>query len=108
MNPSSSSSTAALFTHGPLSLNRETHEVSVNGRFVDLTLTEFKLLAILLERRGEVQSRETLLTEVWGYTTWVDTRTADTHMSRLRKKLGEASESIETVRGFGFKLRPIH
>ncbi|HUK82816.1 MAG TPA: winged helix-turn-helix domain-containing protein [Verrucomicrobiae bacterium] len=80
------------------------HEVTVRGKPVDLTATEFKLLATLLERRGRVQSRDRLLTDVWGYEGDIDTRTVDTHMRRLREKLGKASDYIETVRGVGYRF----
>jgi two-component system phosphate regulon response regulator PhoB len=71
---------------------------------VDLTATEFKLLAMLMERRGRVQTRDRLLTDVWGYEGDVDTRTVDTHIRRLREKLGKAADAIETVRGVGYRF----
>jgi DNA-binding response OmpR family regulator len=80
------------------------HEATVKGKSVDLTATEFKLLATLLERRGRVQSRDRLLTDVWGYEGDIDTRTVDTHVRRLREKLGKAVDYIETVRGVGYRF----
>jgi two-component system phosphate regulon response regulator PhoB len=71
---------------------------------VDLTITEFKLLTTLMERRGRVQSREALLSDVWGYSPDMDTRTVDTHMRRLRDKLGKAASLVETVRGVGYRF----
>ena len=66
---------------------------------------EFNLLVTLMERRGRVQSRDALLSDVWGMDSMVDTRTVDTHIKRLREKLGKAGDIIETVRGIGYKLR---
>jgi phosphate regulon transcriptional regulator PhoB len=80
------------------------HEVSHKGKIIELTVTEFKLLTTLMERRGRVQSRDRLLTDVWGYEGDVDTRTVDTHMRRLREKLGKAADYIETVRGVGYRF----
>jgi two-component system phosphate regulon response regulator PhoB len=80
------------------------HEVLVDGNRVDLTATEFKLLTVLAERRGRVQSRETLLRDVWEYDNFIDTRTVDTHMRRLRDKLGNAARYLDTVRGVGYRF----
>ena len=85
-------------------IDRGTFEITLDGRKLDLTTTEFKLLGLLLERRGRVQSRESLLTEVWGYTGTVDTRTVDTHIRRLREKLGTRASRIETLRGEGYRF----
>ena len=74
---------------------------------LDLTITEFKLLSLMLERRGRTQSRETLLREVWGYAASIDTRTVDTHMRRLREKLGHYSERMETIRGEGYRFNAV-
>jgi len=87
-----------------LTLDIGKHEVSHKGKVLELTVTEFKLLATLMERRGRVQTRDRLLTDVWGYEGDVDTRTVDTHMRRLREKLGKAAEYIETVRGVGYRF----
>ena len=79
--------------------------VTVKGKEVVLTSTEFKLLVMLLERQGRVQSRDQLLSEVWGIDSEIETRTVDTHVKSLRQKLGPAGKLIETVRGFGYRLR---
>jgi DNA-binding response OmpR family regulator len=90
---------------GPISIDPARHEVRVNGNQVHLTSLEFKLLSRLVRRRGKVQGRDRLLNEVWGYESVIDTRTVDTHVRRLRKKLGKAADAIESVRGFGYRLR---
>jgi two-component system phosphate regulon response regulator PhoB len=92
-------------TFGTIMLDPARHDVTVAGKKVRLTSVEFKLLSMLMLRRGRVQSRDRLLNEVWGYESLIDTRTVDTHVRRLRKKLGKAAEAIETVRGFGYRLR---
>ncbi|QWV96917.1 response regulator transcription factor [Geomonas nitrogeniifigens] len=89
---------------GPLSIDVERHQVTVNGREVAFTGTEFKLLQTLARRIGRVQSRESLLRDVWGYHFVDDSRTVDTHITRLRTKMGVAGDLIKTVRGFGYKL----
>ncbi len=80
------------------------HEVRVKGKLVELTATEFRLLATLAQRRGRVQSRDQLLQDVWEYENVIDTRTVDTHMRRLREKLGAASKYLDTVRGVGYRF----
>lgn len=80
------------------------HQVMVKGKHVDLTATEFKLLTLLLQRKGRVQSREQLLQDVWEYDNLIDTRTVDTHMRRLREKLGSAARYLDTVRGVGYRF----
>ncbi|WP_026842606.1 response regulator [Citrifermentans bremense] len=97
-------SEVATISLGTLLIDVERHLVRVAGEEVQLTSTEFKLLMNLAERIGRVQSRELLLQNVWGYSYLGDTRTVDTHMTRLRTKLGAAGELIKTVRGFGYKL----
>ena len=81
-------------------------EITVQGRRLELTTTEFKLLVTLVERRGRTLSRETLLQDVWGYENAIDTRTVDTHVRRLREKLGGAASRIVTVRGEGYRFLP--
>ena len=81
------------------------HKVTVKGKPIELTQMEFKLLATLIERRGRVQTRERLLSDVWDIGIGVDTRTVDTHVKRLREKLGRSGNLIETVRGLGYKLK---
>src|SRR6059058_613815 len=92
-------------TAGPISIDPARHEVRVDGKQVHLTSLEFKLLRVLMQRRGRVQDRDRLLNEVWGYESVIDTRTVDTHVRRLREKLGKPGDAIETVRGFGYRLR---
>jgi two-component system phosphate regulon response regulator PhoB len=93
------------FQAGPILVDPARHEVRVNGKQVHLTSLEFKLLRTLIQRRGRVQDRDKLLNEVWGYESVIDTRTVDTHVRRLREKLGKAGDVIETIRGFGYRLR---
>jgi two-component system phosphate regulon response regulator PhoB len=90
---------------GPLRIDRTAHRVSVEGRDVELTPTEYKLLLTLAERRGRVQGRAHLLENVWDAAPDIQTRTVDMHIQRLRAKLGAAGEMIETVRGFGYRFR---
>src|SRR5204862_6760410 len=90
---------------GVIAVDRAKCEVQVRKKRVEVTATELKLLTTLIERRGRVQSRDTLLNDVWGYESVIDTRTVDTHIRRLREKLGKAGDAIETVRGFGYRLR---
>lgn len=90
---------------GPLAIDITAHQVLVEGRQVELTATEFRLLHTLVRRRGRVQSRDELLEVVWGYQYRGYGRTVDTHIRRLREKLGEAGEWVETVRGVGYRFR---
>jgi len=92
-------------TAGLITIDPARHQVSVAGKVVHLTSIEFKLLRTLLQRRGRVQARDRLLNDVWGYESVIDTRTVDTHVRRLREKLGKAGSAIETVRGFGYRFR---
>jgi len=85
-------------------LDEGTHAVSVGGSAIDLTATEFKLLKLLMSRKGRVQSRENLLVNVWNYDTETETRTIDTHIRRLREKLGARADLVETVRGVGYRM----
>ena len=98
------SAPAEVLKFDDLTVDIGKHEVTHKGKAIDLTVTEFKLLATLMERRGRVQSRDRLLTDVWGYEGDVDTRTVDTHMRRLREKLGRAADYVETVRGVGYRF----
>jgi two-component system phosphate regulon response regulator PhoB len=93
-----------LLQIGSLAIDTDRHVVAVSGNAVELTTIEYKLLLMLVERCGRVQTREGLLQEVWGYNYAGDTRTVDTHITRLRTKLGVAGALIQTVRGFGYKL----
>ena len=85
-------------------LDEDRHRVTIAGVEVALTATEFKLLKLLMQRKGRVQSRENLLVNVWNYDTDTETRTIDTHIRRLRDKLGGRSGLIETVRGVGYRI----
>ena len=89
---------------GELVIDGPRHLVTWRGKKVDLTATEFKLLMLLAQRRGRVQSRDQLLRDVWDYQSAIDTRTVDTHMRRLREKLGAASKFLDTVRGVGYRF----
>ena len=90
---------------GVLEIDIPRHTARVGGQAVTLTATEFNLLALLAKRRGRVQSRERLLQDVWGYETAIDTRTVDTHMRRLREKIGPAAGYLETIRGVGYRFK---
>jgi len=89
---------------GQLSIDIESHEVFVDNVEIILTAIEFKLLCQLIDRRGRVQSRDQLLSDVWGYTAEVTTRTVDTHIKRLRVKLGSMGKYVQTIRGIGYKF----
>jgi len=93
------------FTVGPLVIDRAAHTVTAGGEPLDLTATEYKLLLTLAERRGRVQARTQLLQSVWDAAPDIQTRTVDMHVQRLRAKLGAAGSLIETVRGFGYRMR---
>ena len=90
---------------GPLIIDRASHRVTLDGEELQLTATEFKLLSMLVERRGRVQTRPQLLEAVWDAQPDIQTRTVDMHVQRLRAKLGELGDLIETVRGFGYRFR---
>ena len=87
---------------GPFYLDTIKHQANVNGNNINLTITEFKLLCLLTNRADEVQTRETLLRDVWGYEPTIDTRTVDTTIQRLRSKIGKAAKHIKTIRGIGY------
>ena len=93
---------------GPLKIESTAHRVTVDGREIDLTPTEFKLLLLLAERKGRVQPRNLLLETVWEAAPDIQTRTVDMHVQRLRAKLGPAGDLIETVRGFGYRIRNVN
>jgi DNA-binding response OmpR family regulator len=92
-------------TFHDLHLDVARHRITVENNPVNLTIKEFKLLTLLARRRGRVQSRERLLEDVWEYNCALDTRTVDTHIRRLRQKLGPARDYIETVNGIGYRFR---
>jgi DNA-binding response OmpR family regulator len=89
---------------GDLLIDLPRHLASWKNKPIELTATEFKLLTILAQRAGRVQSRDSLLRDVWEYDSLIDTRTVDTHMRRLREKLGGASKHLDTVRGVGYRF----
>ena len=89
---------------GLIVLDADRHAVTVNGTPIELTATEFRLLHLLMERRGRIQTREHLLVHVWNYATEIETRTVDTHIRRLREKLGSEASWIETIRGVGYRM----
>jgi len=94
----------AKYSFGNLSLNIEAHQIFINDQEIALTALEFKLLKHLIDRRGRVQTRDQLLTDVWGYSASVTTRTVDTHVKRLREKLGSTGDFIQTIRGVGYRF----
>jgi two-component system phosphate regulon response regulator PhoB len=89
---------------GELTMDIDSHEVFVNNEQIILTALEFRLLRQLVDRRGRVQSRDQLLSDVWGYSAEVTTRTVDTHIKRLREKLGTMGKYVQTIRGVGYKF----
>ena len=90
---------------GDLLIDVPRHAVTIGGSDVALTATEFKLLELLARRRGRVQTRERLLQDVWGYDNPIESRTVDTHMRRLREKIGQAADYLETIRGVGYRFK---
>ena len=89
---------------GPVRIDPSAHRAFVDGKEVELTALEFKLLSTFMSRLGRVQTRETLLQDVWEMSAELQTRTVDTHVKRLREKLGEGRDLIETVRGVGYRM----
>jgi len=98
------SSEVSVLEMGGLRVDRAAHRVTVGGEEVQLTSLEFKLLVTMLERRDRVQTRGVLLNDVWGLDSEIASRTVDTHMKRLREKLGAAGQYIDTVRGVGYRM----
>jgi len=98
-------SPSPLVEFGPLRINRESHQVWVEGEEVALTILEFNLICTFVERRGKTQSRAQLLTDVWGASPELTTRTVDTHVKRLRDKLKSAGQYIQTIRGVGYRFQ---
>jgi two-component system phosphate regulon response regulator PhoB len=90
---------------GPIEIRAADHRAVVGGKTLSLTLTEFRLLEDLVRAKGRVRTRETLLSEVWGYDSEVLSRTVDTHVRRLRSKLREAADWLVTVRGVGYRVQ---
>jgi DNA-binding winged helix-turn-helix (wHTH) protein len=104
MRPLQPAQTTATIEAGPVRVDGASHRVYVSDHEVVLTALEFRLLVAILAGAGHVLSREALLNEVWGIRRDVDTRTVDAHVKRLRRKLGEGGKTIETVRGFGYRV----
>lgn len=94
-----------LISIGDISVNIPKHKVTVKNKDINLTKMEFKLLVTLMERRGRLQDRERLLNDVWDIDTMINTRTIDTHIKKLREKLGKSGNMIETVRGMGYRFK---
>ncbi len=94
-----------ILSAGDIVVDIPKHKVTVKAKPIELTQMEFKLLVTLMERRSRVQTRERLLSDVWDMGTGVDTRTIDTHVKRLREKLGKSGSLIETIRGLGYKFK---
>jgi two-component system phosphate regulon response regulator PhoB len=94
-----------VLREGDLVVDISKHKVTAGKKEVELTPMEFRLLTTLMERRGRVQSRDRILNDVWDITSDVTTRTVDTHVKRLREKLGKAGRLIETVRGIGYRFK---
>ena len=97
-------SNESAIEYGPIIMDLDAHNVSVEGAEITLTALEFKLLKHLLTRKGRVQTRDQLLGDVWGYSSEVTTRTVDTHIKRLREKLGVTGNLIQTIRGVGYRF----
>lgn len=95
---------AKLLIVNGIKMDVEHHKVLVNEVEIELTATEFRLLKLLMQERGKVQTREVLLQKVWNYENDIETRTVDTHMRRLREKLGDEASGLETVRGVGYRM----
>jgi two-component system phosphate regulon response regulator PhoB len=106
--PSAAPATRRRYIVGPLEVDVDGYHVFVNAREVHMSAMEMRLLIYLVEHRGRVRSREDLLEDVWGYKPGVSTRTVDTHVKRLRDKLGDAGTLVETVRGMGYRLSAEH
>jgi len=102
--PDQGAAKSAPLKAGTIQLDRGSMIATIGAKKLPLTSTEFRLLELLLRRAGSIQSRDALLSEVWGYQANLDTRTVDTHIRRLRDKMGKAGALVETVRGSGYRL----
>jgi two-component system phosphate regulon response regulator PhoB len=92
---------------GPLVLDTERHQIVAGNKEVNLTITEFRLLTCLVRSAGRVLSRDTLLNDVWGDASEIDHRTIDSYVTRLRTKLGDIGDMVQTIRGFGYKIESV-
>ena len=99
-----SEDTSSRILSGNLILDQDNHSISISGKEIDFTLTEFNLLHYFLKRKGRVQTRDNLLLGVWKFDTDVETRTVDVHIRRVRKKIENSGLEIETIRGVGYRL----
>ncbi len=104
---SSKTSKSTILTVGPFQCDRDTLNFTIDNEIMELTSTEFKLIMNLMQNAGQTLGRNDLLRTVWGYSDDVHSRTLDTHMKRLRQKLGEHADLIETIRGVGYRLTPV-
>ena len=95
--------TKSIITISGVVIDKDQHQLTVDGKPILLTATEFRLLQVLMERKGRVQTRDHLLSTVWKYESEIETRTVDTHIRRVRDKLGAYASMIETVRGVGYR-----
>lgn len=93
-----------LLSAGGIEINKAAHEVSVDGEVIDVSFKEFELLSYFMENKGVALSRERILNKVWNYDYYGDPRTIDTHVKKLRSKLGKRSDCIVTIRGYGYKF----
>lgn len=93
-----------LLSSGGIEINKAAHEVSVDGEVIDVSFKEFELLSYFMENKGVALSRERILNKVWNYDYYGDPRTIDTHVKKLRSKLGKRSDCIVTIRGYGYKF----
>ena len=95
-----------IISAGGIELNKSAHQVKIDGKDIELSFKEFELLAYFMENQGIALSREKILNNVWNYDYFGDTRTIDTHVKKLRSKLGEKGELIKTIWGMGYKFEP--
>ena len=95
-----------IISAGGIELNKSAHQVKIDGKDIELSFKEFELLAYFMENQGIALSREKILNNVWNYDYFGDARTIDTHVKKLRSKLGEKGELIKTIWGLGYKFEP--
>ena len=95
-----------ILSAGGIDLNRSAHQVTIDGKNIELSYKEFELLAYFMENQGIALSREKILNNVWNYDYFGDARTIDTHVKKLRNKLGEKGDMIKTIWGMGYKFEP--